>query len=38
MADIKEMFTEKQIELLSCSVHDKPKIMVASGAKRAGKT
>ena len=38
MADIKELFTEKQIELLSCSVHDKPKIMVASGAKRAGKT
>lgn len=38
MADIRKLFTEKQIELLSCSIHDKPKILVASGAKRAGKT
>ena len=38
MADIRKLFTEKQIELLSCSIHEKPKILVASGAKRAGKT
>ena len=38
MADIRKLFTEKQIELLSCSIHDKPKILVVSGAKRAGKT
>lgn len=38
MASIKDIFTEKQIELLSCSIHDKPKILIASGAKRAGKT
>ena len=38
MADIRKLFTKKQIELLSCSIHDKPKILVASGAKRAGKT
>ena len=33
MADIRKLFTEKQIELLSCSIHEKPKILVASGAK-----
>ena len=38
MASLKDIFTEKQIELLSCSIHDKPKILIASGAKRAGKT
>ena len=38
MDDIRKLFTEKQIELLSCSIHEKPKILVASGAKRAGKT
>lgn len=38
MADIKKILTEKQIELLSCSIHNKPKILLASGAKRAGKT
>lgn len=38
MADIRKLFTEKQIELLSCSIYDKPKILIASGAKRAGKT
>ena len=36
--NIEELFTEKQIKFLSCSIHDRPKILVASGAKRAGKT
>lgn len=38
MSDVRKLFTEKQIELLSCSIHEEPKILVASGAKRAGKT
>ena len=36
--DLSKLFTEKQIELLRCSVKEKPKILLASGAKRAGKT
>lgn len=38
MADINNLFTTKQQELLSCSLHEQPKILIASGAKRAGKT
>ncbi|MGL4999237.1 MAG: PBSX family phage terminase large subunit [Cetobacterium sp.] len=33
-----EMFAPKQMELLQCSIKESPKILVASGAKRAGKT
>ena len=36
--DLSRLFTKKQIELLRCSVKEKPKILLASGAKRAGKT
>lgn len=36
--DLKKVFTEKQIELLRCSVYERPRILIASGAKRAGKT
>lgn len=30
--------TKKQQEVMNCFIHEKPKILVASGAKRAGKT
>lgn len=30
--------TPKQKEVMDCFIHEKPKILVASGAKRAGKT
>lgn len=30
--------TSKQQEVMDCFINDKPKILVASGAKRAGKT
>ena len=31
-------YTEKQIEVLECFIYDNPKILICSGAKRAGKT
>lgn len=36
--NLNSIFTEKQLELLKCSVYERPKILLASGAKRAGKT
>lgn len=30
--------TPKQKEVMDCFIHEKPKILAASGAKRAGKT
>lgn len=35
---LQEVFTPKQIEVLRCSLKEEPKIILASGAKRAGKT
>ena len=31
-------YTEKQIEVFECFIYDNPKILICSGAKRAGKT
>ena len=38
MSDIKHLFTDKQLDVLKCSVNEEPRILVTSGAKRAGKT
>ncbi|MBO1276448.1 PBSX family phage terminase large subunit, partial [Staphylococcus aureus] len=35
---INEMLNPKQQEVWNCFINDKPKVLIASGAKRAGKT
>ena len=35
---LSDLYTEKQLEVLKCTINERPRIIACSGAKRAGKT